>query len=176
MIRRAREADIPSVVRIYDHIHTQEEQGLAQIGWIRGIYPTEETAREALRAGDLFVYEEPEGIVAAGRINGIQVPEYVLAQWQYPAEDKDVMVLHTLVVEPKASGRGIGRSFVQFYEDYARTQGRRYLRMDTNVRNQAARRLYAGLGYREVGEVPCNFNGIPNVHLVCLEKRLELKP
>ena len=37
----------------------------------------------------------------------------------------------------------------------------------------AARRLYARLGYREIGIVPTVFNGIPGVDLVLLEKNLE---
>lgn len=36
----------------------------------------------------------------------------------------------------------------------------------------AARSLYAGLGYQEVGIVSCDFNGIPGIRLVCLEKLL----
>ena len=40
------------------------------------------------------------------------------------------------------------------------------LRMDTNEKNAAARRLYARLGYREADIVPCAFNSIPNVRLV----------
>ena len=35
-----------------------------------------------------------------------------------------------------------------------------YLRMDTNEKNAAARRLYARLGYKEIGIVDCEFNGI----------------
>lgn len=42
--------------------------------------------------------------------------------------------------------------------------------MDTNVKNQAARRLYAQLGYREAGIVDCNFNGMQGIKRVCLEK------
>ena len=61
---------------------------------------------------------------------------------------------------------------VQFYEEYAAANGCRYLRMDTNEINTAARGLYRKLGYREVGIVDCEFNGIPGVHLVCLEKYL----
>ena len=45
-------------------------------------------------------------------------------------------------------------------------------RMDTNERNQAARALYARLGYSEPSIVDCVFNGIPGVRLVCLEKTL----
>ena len=112
---------------------------------------------------------------AAAKINQIQVPEYANAQWRYPdAPEGEIMVLHTLVVEPTQAGRGYGSAFVQFYEDYAREYGCSYLRMDTNAKNQAARKLYAHLGYWESGIVDCNFNGIPGVALVCLEKKLNL--
>jgi len=33
-------------------IHTQEESGPRQVGWIRGIYPTEDTAGAAIEAGE----------------------------------------------------------------------------------------------------------------------------
>ena len=32
--------------------------------------------------------------------------------------------------------------------------------------------MYEKLGYQEVGVVPCNFNGIPNIGLVCMEKKI----
>lgn len=46
------------------------------------------------------------------------------------------------------------------------------LRMDTNEQNIIARELYRKLGYLEAGIVPCEFNGIPGVNLVLLEKKL----
>ena len=53
-----------------------------------------------------------------------------------------------------------------------RENGCTVLRMDTNAKNAAARRLYQKLGYAEPDIVPCIFNGIPNVQLVLLEKKL----
>lgn len=50
--------------------------------------------------------------------------------------------------------------------------GCKYLRMDTNEKNTNARRLYKKLGYREADILPCTFNGIEGVRLVCLEKML----
>ena len=44
--------------------------------------------------------------------------------------------------------------------------------MDTNQKNARARALYAKLGYSEPDVVPCTFNGIEGVQLVCLEKTL----
>lgn len=172
MIRKATEGDIPAVVSIYDKLHTEEENGRATIGWIRGVYPTEDTARMALSRDDLFVQEEGGHIVGAAIINQAQVDAYSGGQWTIGAEAAEVMVLHTLVIDPDAAGRGFGKRFVAYYEDYAREKGCKVLRMDTNCRNARARAVYQALGYREAGMVPCVFNGIEGVQLVLLEKSL----
>lgn len=173
-VRKGTREDIPEIVEIYGRILTNEELGQASVGWIRGVYPTEDTALEALEAGELFVMEEEGALVAAARINRVQVPEYSQISWTQPdAPAERIMVLHTLVVDPRYKGRGYGAAFVDFYERYALEQGCPYLRMDTNEKNAAARRLYSRLGYREAGIVPCEFNGISGVYLVCLEKELE---
>ena len=142
------------------------------MGWVRGVYPTRQTALDAIQAGDMFVAEENGRLVATAKINQEQVPEYAEAAWTQDAPPEQVMVLHTLVVDPQAKGRGYGSRFVAFYEAYALEHGCRYLRMDTNERNASARALYRNLGYREVSIVPCAFNGISGVQLVCLEKTL----
>lgn len=174
-IRKGTLADIPHIAVIYDRVLSKEERGQAATGWIRGVYPTQRTALDALDAGTLFVLERDGVVVAAAKIDQNQVPEYVNAHWEVPdAPPGQVMVLHTLVVDPVQAGRGYGTEFIRFYESYALDHGCPFLRMDTNARNTAARRLYARLGYREAGIVPCVFNGIPGVQLVCLEKTLKV--
>ena len=171
-IRKAQKTDIDGIEAIYERIHDEEERGLAAIGWIRGVYPTRATAESALARGDLFVLTEDGRVAAAAVINQTQVDVYKDAAWKHDAADGAVMVLHALVVDPLAKGRGLGRAFVAFYEDYAKRHGCPALRMDTNAINTRARRLYRTLGYEEVGIVACTFNGIPDVRLVCLEKYL----
>ncbi|WP_246213114.1 GNAT family N-acetyltransferase [Aminipila butyrica] len=174
MIRKAVERDLAGIAGIYEAIIDQEEKNAASIGWKRGVYPTEDTARQALNRGDLYVMEaDGQTIVGSAIINQVQVAEYANCPWQYPAAEKDVLVLHTLVVDPAQSKNGCGRSFVNFYEELAREAGIRYLRMDTNVRNEVARAFYRKMGYKEPGIVSCVFNGIEGVQLVCLEKKLE---
>ena len=143
MIREARPVDLDAIEKIYDNIHAAEESGRVKIGWISGVYPVRATAEEAIRRRDMF------------------------------AGDDEVCVLHTLVVDPNCSGRGVGSRFVEFYEKYALSRHCTVLRIDTNAINSAARRLYAKLGYREADIVPCAFNGIPNVNLILLEKKLK---
>lgn len=172
MIRKANKNDIAAVAAIYEHILDGEDANQPKIGWLKGIYPVEATARAALERDDLFVCVEDGKIVASAIINKTQVDVYADCKWSLDCKDSEVMVLHTLTVEPACAGHGIGRKFVAFYEDYARRNNCKALRIDTNAVNRAARTLYAKLGYTEVGIVPCVFNGIPDVMLVCLEKLL----
>jgi len=172
MIRKADENDIKSVALIYEKIIDAEEKGKVSIGWQRNVYPTERTAIEAFEKDELFVLEDKDVVVAAAKINREQVPEYADCTWEFNAPDDEVMVLHTLVVDPDKSGYGYGTKFVDYYEKYALKNCCRYLRMDTNEKNLNARKLYKKLGYKEPGIVPCVFNGIEGVRLVCLEKKL----
>ena len=173
MIRKAKWSDLDAVEQLYNEIHDAEEAGVITTGWLRGVYPSRESARAALERDDLFMLEEDGKTLGSGIINQIQVDVYCGAPWQFDAPDDRVCVLHTLVIDPAASGKGLGTRFVAFYEDYAKKHGCPELRMDTNARNFRARRLYARLGYREIGTVPTVFNGIPGVDLILLEKNLE---
>lgn len=171
-IRKATEQDIDRITEIYSAIHDEEESGRVSIGWNRSIYPVRKTAADAVSRGDMFVEEDAGQIVATGIINQKQVAEYANCRWEYNAAEDEVMVLHTLIVDPNIKGHGYGTAFVKFYEQYAKKHDCHYLRMDTNAINQVARKMYAKLGYKEPGIVPCVFNGIPNVQLVCLEKKI----
>lgn len=110
LIRKGKTGDIKRVAEIYDNIITEEENGRANVGWVRGVYPTEQTALDALNANELFVMEDNGEVVAAAKINKIQVPEYANADWKRKdAPDDKIMVLHTLVVDRSASGKGAAR-------------------------------------------------------------------
>ena len=173
MFRKATIKDINEITSLYMVVHTEEEAGRMSTGWIRSVYPTRETVEIAVKAEELFVKVEGEKIVAVGRINQEQVDVYADVNWDFQVSDQQVMVLHTLAVHPEEQGKGYATAFCQFYEEYALKHGCNYLRIDTNEKNKNARKLYKKLGYKEVGVVPCIFNGIEDVQLVCLEKRIE---
>ena len=170
--RKATEQDLQAIAEIYADVHTEEELGHTSTGWMREIYPTPRTAALALARDDLFVQEEDGQIVGTAIINQQQVDVYAGAPWEFAAADSEVMVLHTLVISPKAAGKGCGKAFVRFYEEYALAHNCHFLRIDTNARNARARAMYHKLGFKEIDIVPCAFNGIAGVQLVLLEKAL----
>ena len=172
--RKAAKEDIAAISRIYAATHAAEECGKLTIGWMRDVYPTPETAEEALQRGDLFVGVAGDAIFGTAIINQRQLAEYESGHWAYAVQEREVMVLHTLVIDPELAGRGYGKGFVSFYEAYAASRGCRYLRMDTQAINKRARALYKKLGYQEIDIIPCSFNGIRAVQLVLLEKRLSV--
>ena len=172
MIRKATAKDIDAVEKLYDAIHTAEENGKQTIGWIRGIYPVRKTAEMALARDDLFVLEDDGKICGTGILNKIQVDSYAEGHWEHEVPDERVCVLHTLVIDPDSAGKGYGRAFIEYYETYAQENDCTELRIDTNARNTVARAMYKKHGYTEIGIVPTVFNGIEGVQLVLLEKYL----
>ena len=50
LVRKAVPADIPAVTAIYGALLDREERGELSTGWTRGVYPTEQTALDALAA------------------------------------------------------------------------------------------------------------------------------
>lgn len=171
MIRKATGDDLRAVAEIYRKIHEEERAGRYTIGWHPDIYPVEATAADALNRDELFVYETDNGsVLASAIINRNQLDSYAGAAWTPGIGDDEVMVLHTLTVDPSVASRGIGREFVRFYEDYAGKNGCRSLRLDTQSRNERARRFYPRLGYKEIAVVPTTFHGIRDIDLVLFEK------
>ncbi len=173
ILRKAEARDLDAIESIYNKILLKEEEsGKVTTGWERGIYPRRETAEAALKRNDMFVMEDDGYIVGTGIINKEQVDVYAKAKWKFAAKDSEVMVLHTLVIDPDKSGMGYGKKFVDFYEDYAREKACKYLRMDTNEKNKPARSLYKKLGFEEIDCIPCLFNGLEGVSLILFEKKL----
>lgn len=112
---------------------------------------------------------EEAGNVSIGWVRGVY-PTRATAQAALDAGELFVLESDGTVY---AAGHGYGTQFVRFYARRARALGCTVLRIDTNAKNTRARRLYARLGFREAAIVPCTFNSIAGVELVCLEKRLD---
>ena len=125
IIRKATAEDIPAIAAIYDEIHDREEAGEVTTCWLRGVYPVKKTAEDAVARGDMYVQVVSGGdpdtagqVVGTAILNQLQVDVYADGEWQYPAEDSEVMVIHTLIISRKTDLKGLGSDFLAYYEAF----------------------------------------------------------
>ena len=152
MIRPARDADLDPIARIYEEVLDQEDAR-----------PVSYT---------LWVLEEEGAVCGCVNLNGVQLPEYSQIPWSIPAAPEEVGVIHTLVIRPSLSGRGLARRLVNFCEEELRRQGKRTVRLDTYEGNLPANTMYPRLGYRFAGSGDFLFQDFLPEVLNCYEKAL----
>lgn len=83
----------------------------------------------------------------------------------------DQAELANIAVVPEARGRGIGGGLLDHLVGVARDRGARSIFLEVRESNRAARALYAGRGFREVGSRPGYYDSPPEDALV-LELRI----
>ena len=105
-------------------------------------------------------------------LNHEQAAEYATIPWQYPAADKDVLLIHTLCIPPALAGRGYGRTMVAFAKEEARRRGCQVMRIDTYAYNEPAKALYQKQGFRIAGYAVWLHHGLIQEKLVYLECNL----
>ncbi len=127
-IRRASVADIATLVEL------------------ERTFPTDRLSarsfRHLLRRGhaDVWVYE------VSGRTLGDAVVLY--------RRNTHIARLYSLVVAPRARGKGIGSALVVWAERHAARRGCIELQLEVRPDNKAARALYIGRGYADRGTRP----------------------
>lgn len=172
MIRIAAEHDLSQVEEIYNELLDHEAAAVSYTNWQKGLYPTLSHARAAYAQNTLFVGEENGVLYGSVILNQIQPPEYAEISWSDPADPESVMVIHTLCIRPSWSGKGKGKEFVKFCEEYARSKGWRTIRLDTYEENIPACSLYSGIGYSYAGTTKFHFQNAIWENLKCFEKRI----
>lgn len=171
-IRKAVPQDIDAVEQIYNAVLDDQEQNTNFTNWQRGSYPTRETAETALTAGTLYIQTEGDKMVGCAVFNHEQLPEYANVRWEYPGTGNEILVIHTLCIDPAAAGKGYAKALVSYAEALGRELGCTALRLDTYEGNTPARAMYNKLGYRFVGGTEFFFQGYIRETLVLFEKQL----
>ncbi len=67
-----------------------------------------------------------------------------------PTADKS-RYIHSLVVVPKYTGKGIGKKILQSIEEEARKEGYQYLRLDSDSKNPKLCQYYEKQGFEKAG-------------------------
>ena len=97
----------------------------------------------------------PAGLVYLARLGGEPAGTFVLRWSDHPVwglDDGDAGYLHRLATAPAFAGQGLGARLVAAAEALVRSQGGRWLRLDTDRDNARLRAWYEGLGFRHAGD------------------------
>lgn len=150
--------DIDELEVLYDDLNDYLESNVNYPGWIKHIYPVRETAVSGVEANNLFVLKS-DGVIAGSVILNHE-PEnaYNEVVWGVEAEYKDIIVIHTLVVNPKFMQNRIAWQLMKFAEEYAIKQNIKSIRLDVSIHNIPAIALYEKLGYSYIGTVDLGLN------------------
>ena len=153
-IKQAEESQFQAVRAFYHDVIDAVGDSRDSVGWKKDVYPAPDLLREAIRGGELFLMEDTGTIVGAMVLNHQFNGAYKAAAWSVQAEAAEVTGIHALAIHPSHRGKGCARQLVQFAVDHARSHRQKAIRLDVLKGNQAAGRLYAGMGFRYRQTVP----------------------
>ena len=115
------------------------------IGWKKGIYPSDEFLKDSLAGGTLFTLKDDCVILNSTANEG-----YNGIKWSKALADSEILIPHALAVTPHRQGQGIGKCFMAKIFDFARESGKKAMRLDILAANTAAEKLYTSVGFRFV--------------------------
>ncbi|MEG1296925.1 MAG: GNAT family N-acetyltransferase, partial [Niameybacter sp.] len=161
-IERATWQDVEEISNLYDELNDYLATHTNHAGWLKGVYPTQETAQVGIQNQELFVLRMEGKIVGTMILNHDQAEAYEEGRWRKVLKEEEVLVVHTLAIHPSYGGRGIATSLLNFAKLYSAEQGIKAIRLDVAIRNTPAQVLYEKCGYQEVGIVDLGL-GIPEL-------------
>lgn len=121
--------------------------------WQKGIYPSEEALKLALKNGEMYIFLDNGAVISAMRVNHSATEGYALGRWSIDAAEDEITVIHMLGVGLSAQGKGIAKDMVRFVIEKARRENQKAIRLDVLAGNIPAFRLYDSLGFEQVGDV-----------------------
>lgn len=147
MIKKATEKDLENIAALYDKVIDYQNANGGYMSWIKGVYPTKQTAIDAHSADTLYVYEEHGKIEGSVILDCDQPSEYEGISWRTGDIRKSALVIHTLCVDPAYMGLGIASEMLSFAKELASSLDCASIRLATNSKNSIAINLYEKNGF-----------------------------
>lgn len=145
IVRRATPADLPSIGRL-GALLVEEHYAFDPLRFLAARPGTPEGYASFIGAQ----LEDPDAAVFVADDGG-EVIGYAYAAvegYDYMALRGPAGVLHDVIVDPEHRGRGVGRLLLEAAMAFFRSRGVPRVVLWTAERNEAAQRLFAGVGFR----------------------------
>ena len=147
---------------LYDSLNDYLSETVNYPGWIKGIYPVRETAEVGIKEGALFVLKI-KGVIAGSIIlNHTPEEAYKGVRWNIEVDDREVLVVRTLVTHPQFMHKGVALHLMEFAKKHAESLAVKAIRLDVSINNTPAIKLYERSGYKYIETVDLR---LPYEHL-----------
>ena len=97
-------------------------------------YPNREVFKDDIKKNELYVYKHKSEIIGCVVLCSTKDVEYKDVEWL--PEDGKNLYIHRLAVDPKFQKKGVGKSLMDFSEEYAQENGFKSIRLDTFSQNK----------------------------------------
>ena len=114
-------------------------------------YPSKEAFKKDIEKNTLYVCKNKSLITGCISLCGDKDEEYENVEWI--TEDFKNLYLHRLAVHPEYQKKGVGRSLMDFAEEYAKLNGFKSVRLDTFSQNPRNNKFYKSRNYVQLGDV-----------------------
>ncbi len=151
--QKANEDDFATIQNFYwnviDDIHKNNINN-ENLGWEKGVYPSDEFLRDSLIDGELYTLTEDDVLCACVVLNSECNEGYNGCSWSMACEYDEVLIPHALAVNPGLQGKGIGKIVVDNILNLAKSEHKKAVRLDVLGACKAAERLYTRCGFQFV--------------------------
>ena len=114
-------------------------------------YPSKEAFKKDIEKNTLYICKNKSRITGCISLCADKDEEYENVEWI--TEDFKNLYLHRLAVHPEYQKKGIGRSLMDFAEEYAKLNGFKSVRLDTFSQNPRNNKFYKSRKYVQLGDV-----------------------
>lgn len=151
-IRLAKLTDLEEVTELYGEICDSTKDSPYNVGWERGVYPTEDFLRYSIDNGHMYVLMDGQCIAGVMILNHEGQDSYADCAWSIKGDKEKIMAVHNLGVRPSYQGRGLSKVLVEELIKIAKGQEQIAIRLDVIAGNVPALKLYESFGfiYRDV--------------------------
>lgn len=148
MIRKANAEELDRICEIYEGARSFMAQNGNPDQWGKEKYPSRELLEDDVRKGQLYVYEDEDGIGAAFVFYVATEKEYetCVIQGSWKETEPEYGVLHRIAVD--SFGKGVGSLCMNWCYDQCKN-----MRGDTHVLNKSMQRLFEKNGFTRCTEL-----------------------
>lgn len=161
--------NLDDIKDFYDDLLDQMNEIGYYIGWEKDIYPNLELIKKFIDEGAMFIGLDDGKIISAMAINSRASEVYDKVNWSIDASTKESLVIHILGVSLRLKGKGYGKQMINFAIDYGHKNNLRAIRMDVQVANVTAMKLYEKMGFVAVDRVNIVYDRLGSLEFIMYE-------